>query len=51
MGGVDVEPHRRVCKACAHPQREEIERDFVNWNSPIAIATEYGIEDCRAGLL
>ena len=30
---------------CAHPDREEIERDFVSWKSPIQIATDYGIAD------
>jgi hypothetical protein len=23
--------HAAECKICAHPQKDEIERDFVNW--------------------
>ena len=27
--------HERECSICSHPQREEIERDFIEWGSPI----------------
>jgi hypothetical protein len=33
--------HKRECRICAHPSREEIERDFVAWKSPARIASEY----------
>jgi hypothetical protein len=33
--------HAAECKICAHPLREDIERDFVNWRSPAAIAKQY----------
>jgi len=33
--------HAAECKICAHPAREEIERDFINWRSPAAIAKHY----------
>ena|SRR5437667_7758533 len=33
--------HAAECKICAHLQREDIERDFINWHSPSAIAKHY----------
>lgn len=33
--------HEAGCKICVHPQRQEIERDFISWNSPAKIASEY----------
>ena len=42
---VNLGRHKRNCTICAHPQCEEIERDFINWKSPAAIATEYGLAD------
>ena len=33
--------HAAECKICAHAQREEIEREFINWRSPVAIAKHY----------
>jgi hypothetical protein len=33
--------HEYNCSVCSHPQREEIERDFVNWVSPATIAKHY----------
>ena len=33
--------HAAECKVCSHAQREEIERDFINWKSPAAIAKQY----------
>src|SRR5215472_19216977 len=35
--------HSTECRVCAHAQREEIEREFVNWRSPAAIAKAYGL--------
>lgn len=37
--------HECACTICKHPQREEIERDFIAWRSPLAIAQEYGLSD------
>jgi hypothetical protein len=37
--------HETNCKICAHPQREEIEREFVNWGSPSKIAKRYELRD------
>ncbi len=33
--------HESQCTICAHPQREEIDRDFVTWASSTRIAKEY----------
>jgi hypothetical protein len=33
--------HEHNCSVCSHLQREEIERDFVNWVSPATIAKHY----------
>ena len=37
--------HAAECKICSHLQREEIERDFVNWRSPAAITKHYGLRN------
>ena len=37
--------HSRNCGICAHKHREEIEREFINWTGPKAIAKEYGLKD------
>jgi hypothetical protein len=37
--------HQRCCTVCHHPQREEIDRDFINWKSPAVIAKEYELAD------
>ena len=39
--------HRKNCSVCANERHDEIDRDFVAWRSPIAIATEYGLSDRR----
>jgi hypothetical protein len=39
--------HAAECKICAHPSREEIERDFINWRSPVAIAKQYKLANRR----
>jgi hypothetical protein len=33
--------HAAECKICSHPQRNEIEQDFINWRSPASIAKQY----------
>jgi hypothetical protein len=33
--------HAAECKICRHPQRDEIELDFINWRSPATIAKHY----------
>jgi hypothetical protein len=40
---VNLGLHQRYCKICAHPKREDIEQDFINWKSPTTIAAEYGL--------
>jgi hypothetical protein len=42
---VNLGRHKRNCTICAHLQCDEIERDFINWKSPTAIATDYGLAD------
>ena len=37
--------HAAECKICAHPLRDEIERDFVNWRSPSSITKQYGLRN------
>ena len=37
--------HSRNCAVCAHPEREEIENRFVAWQSPAAIAQDFGLAD------
>ena len=41
----NVSRHATNCRICAHPDREQIERDFVTWKSPTAIAVEYVLPD------
>lgn len=42
---VSLGRHEHGCKICSHRQREEIERDFINWKSPTLIAKEYRLKD------
>lgn len=35
--------HDRKCSVCRHPERAEIEREFLHWRSPEIIAKEYRI--------
>ena len=35
--------HASSCRICKHPDREEIERDFIAWESPEDIAAQYKI--------
>jgi len=40
---VNVGRHEANCSVCAHSNREDIERDFMDWQSPLRIAQEYGL--------
>lgn len=42
---VSLGRHKTNCTICAHEKCAEIEAEFVNWKSPILIATEYGLAD------
>src|SRR2546428_5468483 len=42
---VNLGRHAAVCKICTHTQREEIERAFINWESPAAITKQYGLRN------
>jgi len=42
---VNAGRHAAVCKICTHTQQEEIERDFINWESAAAIAKQYGLRN------
>lgn len=42
------ERHRRKCSVCRHPDREEIEQEFIRWQEPWAIARDYRIDDYRS---
>src|ERR1017187_2077730 len=35
--------HERDCRVCRHPKREEIEQDFIAWQSPGELALQYRI--------
>ena len=41
----DPERHSRKCRICRHPNREDIEMEFLRWRSSIDIARSYGIYD------
>jgi hypothetical protein len=40
---VNIGRHKANCAICAHPDREEIEREFVEWASPAKIAIDHGL--------
>ncbi|HUJ31645.1 MAG TPA: hypothetical protein VLY23_10225, partial [Candidatus Acidoferrum sp.] len=40
--------HRRKCSICRHPDREEIEQEFVNWHGVWHLAKQYHIDDHRS---
>jgi hypothetical protein len=42
---VSLVRHSHVCKICAHKKREEIEAEFVAWESPATIAKNYHLAD------
>ena len=37
----DLQRHARKCHICHHPQRAEIENEFLNWHGPREIVNEY----------
>jgi len=41
----DFGRHRRKCRVCKHPHRDEIEQEFLRWKSSAAIAEAYGLPD------
>jgi hypothetical protein len=43
--GPNLASHERECLICAHPSREEIERDFIAWKSPTKITAEYKLRN------
>ncbi|HKW34451.1 MAG TPA: hypothetical protein VJN92_15680 [Candidatus Acidoferrum sp.] len=38
---VNLDRHKRNCTVCAHKKREEIEAEFVAWESPAKLAKDY----------
>ena len=40
--------HRRKCVVCHHPDRDEIEEEFLHWRSPYELARYYKISDHRS---
>ena len=41
--GVNLRRHAAECKICLHPQRQQIERDFLDWQSPAKLVKHYGL--------
>jgi hypothetical protein len=41
----DLDRHKRKCAVCRHPQREEIEEDFLYWRNAHAIAMSHDLRD------
>jgi hypothetical protein len=41
----DLAHHQLKCRVCSHPNRREIEQDFLRWRSPEKIARDYDIAD------
>jgi hypothetical protein len=39
----DPEVHARKCTICNHPERDEIENDFVYWGHPGTIVKKFGL--------
>jgi hypothetical protein len=37
--------HRRNCSVCNHPERLEIESEFIAWRSPAALAQQFSLAD------
>lgn len=42
---VEIGRHARKCSICRHPDRAEIELEFVRWRSPAGIAESYKLRD------
>jgi hypothetical protein len=43
MGISDLERHARDCAICTHNEREEIELEFIAWESPTRLARRFRI--------
>src|SRR5438309_856777 len=37
--------HEAECRICRHEKRDDIEKAFISWRSPVAIVAEYGLTD------
>lgn len=44
----EEERHQRKCSVCHHPDREEIEEEFVHWTDVWSLAKQYDIADYRS---
>jgi hypothetical protein len=42
-----LDRHARKCKICNHKDREDIELDFLHWNSCYAISVGYDLDSAR----
>ena len=40
--------HSALCQICRHPDREEIDREFLHWTHADALVREYGLGSSRA---
>ena len=40
---VNLGRHASQCLVCQHPQREDIERDWLDWSSTLRLAVEYNL--------
>jgi hypothetical protein len=45
--GAALERHARKCTICRHPEREDIEEEFLHWHFPNAIAVDFKLGDER----
>ena len=45
--GAALERHARKCTICRHPEREDIEDEFLHWHFPNAIAVSFQLGDER----
>lgn len=43
-----INRHQTRCTICRHPDREEIEREFLAWRSPAKIVAEYKLRNRSA---
>lgn len=40
-----IERHRRKCQICCHPDREEMEKEYVEWSKLWGIARHYDVPE------
>ena len=45
---VNLERHQRCCSICSHPQRADIDADFLHWYDPFDIAHDYNLGSSSA---